>query len=266
MTILKKVALAVAAILCLGLPDTGAVAMTIEADSHDDMLSPFQPSENPMADVDTTLQQASQSGKLAMIILGANWCHDSIGFARHMSSDAVSRVLEDRYITTMVDVGYLEHGRDIVARFGLKAIYGTPTVLIIEPESGRLLNSDTIHRWREAAAMREGEVVRLLTSQRTAVHKKLPPSAELQKLLDEIDAFEAEQAARIYRGFSVIGPMLAADERPADFGHYWGQLRDLRYAITDDLKALREEAASRVANGEENIRLSFPSYPAFDWE
>ncbi|NVJ99634.1 MAG: thioredoxin family protein [Alphaproteobacteria bacterium] len=255
------------ALACQSIAATASTSFSaLEDGAEAENFSPFHPSENAMAEVKGLLQKAADEHKLAMIIVGANWCHDSIGFMRHLDAPAVRAVVKKKYLTKTVDVGFLEHGKDIVGLFGLKAIYGTPTVMIVDPATKQLLNADTIHHWRDAAAMSDDEVLELLSGQASTTTSKEIQSPELKRLLGEIDAFEAKHAARIYQAFTVIGPMLAAEERPADFGHYWGQVRDLRYGITEDLKKLRQEAHARVEAGETGIELPFPDYPAFDWE
>ncbi len=228
-------------------------------------VSHFQPSEDQMADVDALLAHANASGKLAMIVLGAAWCHDSVGFVTHAQDPAVAAVIAQKYEVTYVDVGYLEHGRDVIRRFGMPVIYGTPTVLIIDPASEQLLNADTMFRWREAAAMTGREVAKLLADQPNKIADDLPVHAEHARLMAEIKAFEKTQATRIYKGFKIIGPMLAGD-RSSHFYDYWNQLRDLRYTITDDLARLRREAKTRSEMGEKNIALTYPEYASFSWE
>lgn len=231
-----------------------------------DKEAPFQPSIDAMTDVDILLQRALKNNKMAMVIMGANWCHDSRGLIEHLQDAEVSKVLEAAYDMITVDVGYLDHGLGVAPRFGLPVIYGTPTVLIIDPVSGKLLNKDTVNRWRESAAMTKDEIIALLRHQPRTAMEPIEASDELTRLFEGIAAFEQQQAARIYGGFAIIGPMLAAEERPSHFNRYWNQLRDLRYNITSDLKALREEAKARTDASETGITLRFPSYPAFDWE
>jgi hypothetical protein len=58
--------------------------------------------------------------------------------------------------------------------------------------------------------------------------------------------------------------MLAAYEAgnaPEDFDASWDELRDLRMAIPDGIRELRDEAQRRVSEGEKDIQLKFPEYP-----
>jgi len=233
---------------------------------------PFQPSEDYLADVDATLDKARMEEKLALIVMGANWCHDSRGLVEHFGDPELVATLEQGYETILVDVGLLERGRELISRFGMPVIYGTPTVLIVEPDTGRLLNKSSMFRWRDSASIPVEEAREYFSGMTEPA--KWDPGAEpagspqLAALYAEIDAFEAVQAERIYKGFEVVGPMLGvdADERPENFLDYWKQLSALRYAITDDLARLRAEAKERVAAGEENIQLEFPEYEKFSWE
>ncbi|WP_286829860.1 MULTISPECIES: hypothetical protein [Kordiimonas] len=233
---------------------------------HFDTDAPFKPSADAMTDVDAALMRARASGKLAMIVMGANWCHDSMGLIEHLSKPEVAAVVKAGYEVQIVDVGYLDHGLHVATRFGLPVIYGTPTVLVIEPESETLLNADTVNIWRDAAAMPTDKVISLFAGQNRTPNAAPAPTGELARLMAEIKEFESKHAARIYGGFAIVGPMLAADERPEHFGAYWTQLRDLRYSITEDLARLRQEARTRTAAGETGITLDYPDYPPFDWE
>ena len=114
---------------------------------------PFQPSDDVMADVDAVLERAREGGKLALIIMGANWCHDSMGLYGHFKDPALAATLDDNYEKLLVDVGYLERGEEVIQRFGQPVIYGTPTVLIIDPETEELLNRESMHRLRDSASM-----------------------------------------------------------------------------------------------------------------
>ena len=96
--------------------------------------TPFRPTANVMVDVDATLLRAAESGKLGLIIMGANWCHDSQSLVARLDDDALKPLLDEKYETLLVDVGGLEHVSAVIQRFGEQVIYGTPTVLIVDPK------------------------------------------------------------------------------------------------------------------------------------
>ncbi|MEM9494918.1 MAG: thioredoxin family protein [Pseudomonadota bacterium] len=116
---------------------------------HDDDPRPYDPDRDAMADVDLALEAAAISGRNVLLVLGANWCHDSRGLAAKFQRPELARVLKEGYELVFVDVGQRDRNLDVGARFGVPAIFGTPTVLILSP-SARLLNADTVHDWRTA--------------------------------------------------------------------------------------------------------------------
>ncbi|MCI5046783.1 MAG: thioredoxin family protein [Aquisalinus sp.] len=250
-------------------PQARATALT-----QYDPETAFQPSNKVMDEVDEVLARAAATDKLALIVMGANWCHDSRGFVQTLNNKRLGQVISERYEVLLVDVGYLQRGRYVIERFGMPVIYGTPTVLVVEPETELLINRDDMHRWRDAARIDVDEAITYFTSMATPSARDEAAAAQaevgpaLAVLFAEIDAFERAQAARIYGGFARLAPMLAMDhkDRPDHFNDEWYQVRDLRYAITGDLADLRAEARRRVEAGETDISLVYPEYPAFSWE
>lgn len=232
----------------------------------------FKSSNDVMADVDATLAKAKANNKLALFVMGANWCHDSQGLLDHFAKPEMMTLLAEHYETQLVDVGLLDAGAAVNRRFGLPVIYGTPTVLIVEPHTERLLNEKDLQQWYNAASIGLEDTVSYFSAkaQPTVRHaaNELITSDTLKALYDEIDAFEEEQAKRIYRGFAVVGPMVGMDrsERPRNFYRLWEQLRVLRYKIPDDIVTLKAMARRRVARGETDIKLEYPTYPPLEWE
>ncbi|WP_191251716.1 thioredoxin family protein [Kordiimonas sediminis] len=231
----------------------------------------FAPSASIMADVDATLAIAKKEGKLAALILGANWCHDSRGLAKHFTDPAVASLLAKHYAVKFLDVGYLEKGVDVANRFGLPVYYGTPTLLVVDPATETLLNKDNVYLWRDSYSMKMEDVRASIEAMATSkpVAETVPDNPALQDALASIDAFEEKHARRIEAAFSVVGPMLKAykdGKTPENFENYWGELRELRYGLTDDVTALRQGVWQRYRAGDADLSVTFPEYPAFSWE
>nr|WP_255775502.1 thioredoxin family protein [Microbulbifer sediminum] len=221
-----------------------------------------------MTEVDRTLARASSEGKTALIVMGANWCHDSRALATNLQEPSFAAKLEREFVIQYVNVGFLDQNFAVNRRFGLPVIFGTPTALLIDPATGNLLNRDRVHIWGSAASFGPGETLDRLRRQARKGAPALTGDT-LDTLLGKIDAFEQRQARRIYTGFKVVGPMLAArvnGEQDEDFEHYWQQLYQMRTQLPRDLLRLRSEARQRVAAGERDIQLEYPVYAAFDWE
>jgi len=248
----------VALVLCLG------------ADTDPDGRL-FQPSVDPLADVQQALGRADDGDRLALVVLGANWCHDSRALASRLHRPPLAELIQQHYELVFVDVGFYEKGRAVVQQFGVAHYYATPTVLIIDPSNRALVNDEDRHIWGNAASIDMSSSVQYFERWATddSVADSVVDSTQLQQLYAEIDQFEQQLAERVAAGYAVVGPMLEAYEAgdaPEEFDARWDELRDFRMAIPDDIRELRDEAERRVSEGEEDIQLAFPEYPLLSWE
>jgi len=232
----------------------------------------FKPSENVMDDITAMLAQSKAAGKLGMVIMGADWCHDSKAFVERLHSAEMKPVLESHYNYILVDVGPLDKGKDVINRFGMPVIYGTPTVLVIDPNSERQLNRATMHQWRDAYSISPEDTTAhfkaIAAEHRVSVTSPGRLAPAHRAALNAIDNFEQTQSERIYKAFDLIGPMIVMkrEERPENFADLWNELRDFRYQITEDLKVMRASVNEQARAGETKPTANFPDYPAFSWE
>jgi hypothetical protein len=231
----------------------------------------FLPSADPMADLAAKMEGARESHKQLLVVMGGNWCHDSRALASRLFTEPLSTIIDEHYETLFVDVGYLEKGRDVITSLGIPVYYATPTVLIVDPVSGEVVNAQNRHQWAEAASISMEDSLayfrQYADAGQTAIKRE--NDAQLQELLAEIDAFEQAQAGRLYGAYAVLGPMLQAykeGDKEAFSEELWNEVRDYRYKVPVDLGTLRAEARERVAAGETGITLNYPVYPAFSWD
>jgi hypothetical protein len=249
------------------------------ANADEPAMSPEQsgelylPSDDAIADVETAINAARESNKLTLVVMGANWCHDSRGLASRLYQEPLKSLVEENYETVFVDVGFLEKGKDIINSLGPPVYYATPTVLIVDPVSRRLVNEKDRHRWADAFSISMEESVDyfqlMAQTDLTTLREEVIITDDLQTLLTEIDVFEQHQADRLYQAYAVLGPMLEAykaGNKEAFSEEYWNSVRDFRYKVAHDVDALRAEARERVAAGENEIKLTYPEYPAFPWD
>ena len=231
----------------------------------------FEPSDNALVDVQQAVLLAGENDKRALVVLGANWCHDSRALAARLNRSPLAEVIDDNYETVFVDVGFLDAGRDVTREYGVANFYATPTVLIVDPATGELIENEERHIWGNAynISMQDSVAFFEKWASEDAAPDAGEESAELQRLYAEIDAFELDQADRVAAGYAVVGPMLEAYKEgnaPDNFDDSWNELRDFRMAIPGDMAALRAEARDRTAAGEQNIQLTYPTYPPLTWE
>jgi hypothetical protein len=156
-------------------------------------------------------------------------------------------------------------------QFGVAHYYATPTVLIIDPSSGQVINNEDRHQWGNAYKIDMSTSVRYFEKwlKDAADADPVVDSAELRRLYAEIDEFEQQLANRVAAGYAVVGPLLEAYEAgnaPEEFDARWNELRDFRVAIPGDIRELRDDARRRVSRGDPDIQILFPDYPLLSWE
>ncbi len=112
---------------------------------------PYEADANSMVDIDKALARARVRGTKAVVVMGANWCHDSRGFAARMGEPKFQTLIKDNYelvyVNAGTDPGQKDQNRAVSKRFGVDAIEGTPTVFIVSPD-GIVLNPDSAGYWR----------------------------------------------------------------------------------------------------------------------
>ena len=253
-------------VICSGL--VVGCASTAETDADGNL---FLPSADPLADVQQALGRADEGDRLALVVLGANWCHDSRALASRLHRSPLAELIQQHYELVFVDVGFYEKGRTVTQQFGVAHFYATPTVLIIDPSSGQLVNDEDRHIWSNAYSVDMPSSVQYFEkwAMRDPVADPVTDSTQLRQLYAEIDQFEQQLAQRVAAGYAVVGPMLEAyknGNEPEEFDASWDELRDFRMAIPDAIRQLRDEAQRRVSEGEEDTRLVFPEYALLSWE
>jgi thiol-disulfide isomerase/thioredoxin len=221
--------------------------------------------------VQQALGRAEKSDRLALVVLGANWCHDSRALASRLYSPPLAESIQQHYELVFVDVGFYEKGRDVLQQFGVAHFYATPTVLIIDPSNRTLVNDEDRHIWGNAYNIDMSSSVEYFEkwAMSDPVADSVADATQIGQLYAEIDQLEQQLAERVAAGYAVVGPMLAAYEAgnvPEEFDASWDELRDFRMAIPDGIRELRDEAQRRVSEGDEDIQLVLPEYPLLSWE
>jgi hypothetical protein len=114
-----------------------------------------QVSRDASADVDAALVRAGQSGKRVLLVMGANWCHDSRALAGWLATDRFAELIERKYELVFVDIGRPRRGDRpnlaIARRFGVMELPGSPNVLVLL-NNGVLVNSTAATGWRNSAS------------------------------------------------------------------------------------------------------------------
>lgn len=113
------------------------------------------------AAVDAALERADKRGTRVLLVMGANWCHDSRALAGLFETPRFAGLIGEHFELVFVNVGMPQtgdgHNLHIARRFGLDSLPGTPSLLVIDAQ-GKLLNADTATTWRNAAS-READAI-----------------------------------------------------------------------------------------------------------
>lgn len=148
--------LALLAALALGGCATtgGTAANHPEARSYDATI-------NANAAVDAAMARAATRETRVLVVLGANWCHDSRALAGWLETPRFAALIAAHFEPVYVNVGMPQtgdgHNLDVARRFGLPAITGTPALLVIRPD-GTPVNLETAATWRNAASRSEDAI------------------------------------------------------------------------------------------------------------
>jgi thiol:disulfide interchange protein len=124
----------------------------------------FYPQDaNGPAVLDAALAKAKAEGKLAVVVFGADWCHDSRDLARVLLSDPFKTRYGTRLAVTFIDVGVPQTGKgrnlDLVKRFGIKNLKGTPAMFVISPKGKRINSKKDAASWRNAGSREEAAIL-----------------------------------------------------------------------------------------------------------
>ena len=102
----------------------------------------------------TALATAAVLHRPAVIVFGADWCHDSRALGKLLTSDAFKAEFGSRFAVTFIDVGKPQTGEgrnlELVKQLGVKNLKSTPALFVLRAD-GKVLNGtkDAVS-WRNA--------------------------------------------------------------------------------------------------------------------
>jgi hypothetical protein len=179
----------------------------------------YDPAADAEAAINATLAEAAQRDVPALLVFGANWCHDSRGFADRIATHPqLSDFMAEHYAVTFIDVGQRHVNLDQAARFGVETFHGTPT-LVISNGDGLTENASTVHDWRAVYNAADADLATYF-----ARFAGVAPVIEADASAD-IDA--AAEAWPPYQSAMSSLEALPAQERDAGRAYYQGLARSL---------------------------------------
>lgn len=150
----------IAALLVAGCATVAKTVRDASAPDHPEARA-YAVTPDAGADVDAALARAAASGKRVLLVMGANWCHDSRALAGWLGTERFATLIAREYELVFVNVGMPQegdgHNLEIARRFGLADFPGTPALLVLTAQ-GELVNADTATSWRNAASRDEDAI------------------------------------------------------------------------------------------------------------
>ncbi|MGI5308926.1 thioredoxin family protein [Rheinheimera sp. WS51] len=222
----------------------------------------FVPDDNYLLSVEQAQARAIENNKLLLVVLGAQWCHDSTGLAKNFSHPAMQEILKQRFETVFVDVGYFEDKHDVAQRYGYPAYFATPTVLVVEPNSSTLLNRASIPKWQAADNVPFNEFITYFQT----IGQTPPLTSANWQLHPKLAKFSQQQVQRLKSAFDHLRPIwrdvrTGVTEDSAELEAVALEVWQFRLQLQQDLEQLYQSLES--TNGQS---LVFPSYDKFSWQ
>lgn len=148
---MKLLALALAAAPAASAPVAVPPPLAVPAP----VLTHYYPADaNAAAQVEGAVAEARAGGRRAVLVFGADWCSDSNALAAVLKSDLWQAHFGKHYSLTFIDVNRPTRGQgrnqDVIARFGIEKMTGTPEMLVIGQEGKPLNSAEDAHSWRDA--------------------------------------------------------------------------------------------------------------------
>jgi len=122
--------------------NNAAFAQDLSHRAHEEESGHYDATRDADADVNAMLAKIAENGKMGIVVLGANWCHDSRALAAHFEKPRFQTLLRNHYKMTYIDVGKKNRNIDLARKFGVDNIVGTPTIFVTDSD-GKVLNLET---------------------------------------------------------------------------------------------------------------------------
>lgn len=225
----------------------------------------YSPDSDPVAKVQAVQLTAKANNKLLLVVLGAQWCHDSTGLAKRFSTAEMQAILSERFETVFVDVGYYQDQRAVTELFGYPGYYATPLVMVVDPRTSTLLNLQSLSQFNQADSIPLKEYLSYFSTigleKETITHLSQNP---------EVIKFAKEQTARLFAGFKVLSPIFkgAVENNLKEFDDVkplFEEVYAFRVALQKDIHWLHRQAILDEKSDQVCL-LDFPSYGPFSWE
>jgi protein disulfide-isomerase len=99
---------------------------------------PYDESADAAALIVEAREQARSENKFLMVTFGANWCLDCRTLHHHLTTEPVLGYTRDLFRFVNVDVGKLNHNRDVAEGLGVSLARGIPVAIVFDRDGNPL--------------------------------------------------------------------------------------------------------------------------------
>ena len=114
---------------------------------------PYDEGADATAAVAAAQARAKAAHKLLLIDMGGNWCPDCRILAGTLALPDLAPWVARHFEVVTVDVGRFTKNMDVATRFGAAAPKGVPAVLVVDPQSGHLIDAGHTEALADARSM-----------------------------------------------------------------------------------------------------------------
>jgi len=94
---------------------------------------PYDEQADAASLISNARREAQAERKFLMVTFGANWCLDCRTLHRHLNSEPVAGYARDLFRFVNVDVGKINHNRDVAESLGVSLSRGIPVAIFFDP-------------------------------------------------------------------------------------------------------------------------------------
>lgn len=143
-------------------PPAAPIASEVETAPAHPEASPYDETADASEQVAAAMTRAALADRRVIVVMGADWCHDSRALAGWFATPRFAAMLAPRYEIVYVDAGHPAdgdmHNAAIARRFGFRTLKGTPTVFVASPDGTRLNSKKDAASWPNAASRGEDDI------------------------------------------------------------------------------------------------------------
>ena len=122
------------------LPVWGQVSPAQNLNKHKDLPKIYDEKADAMSQIDQALEEARESGRFVICLVGGNWCPWCLRFAKFITEDEeIANVVKENFVYIHVNTSKANKNEEALRRLGNPGRFGYPVLVILDDE-GRVMH------------------------------------------------------------------------------------------------------------------------------